>query len=598
MKINSIKVTDKKDEYLLQWLFDYRGKNEKVWFKLNKKQVVKHNLKSGTSFLCFAILPAMVAGEDIDLNDFSISKRLFSQINKIQKMYLDWFPHLNLHKIKVKKYKLVDQERSKTKKIASLFTGGVDSFDTILQNRRSREKDKINSILYVFGFDVHFKDKELEGKVKKYLDNVAESLSLETIYLRTNLRKFTEKVILWDYVLAAVFASVTHLFEGYIDKLYIPSTTDNKHLFPDGSHPKLDPLFSTKGLKIIHYGSERSRIEKIVKNITTSEVALNNLRVCWLNYGGKVNCSVCEKCVRTMIGLEVVGVLDKTKTFDKGLTDDQLSNLRINKPTLRHFYAELLEEAKKPKNKVSKKIIESLESALKKFDKEFKDINKYQKFKGKTKNLVFIDFNGVISYDKFWKSLENEKHELHKFHEKIETFLFRENKTILIDWMIGKYTSEDVHKIISDKLNIPYNVFFKAFQEDCLNIDISEKILIQANKLKKYYKVVLATDNMDSFDRFTLPNNELLIKSFDEIDNSYNTKIFKNSDNGKYFLKKIADTGAVISNCILIDDSENNCNMFRSLGGMAFNVRGGEDAVIDVCKSILKRAASKWEWQY
>lgn len=598
MKIKSIKVTNKKNEYLLEWLFNYKGKNEEVWFKLKKKQVVKQNLKSGTPFLCFALLPAMVVGEDIDLNKLPISKNLFSQINKIQKLYLDWFPHLNLQQVNIQNYKLVEDKKSKTKKIASLFTGGVDSFDTILQNQKSKTEKRIDSILYVFGFDVHFKDKELESEVKKYLDNVALNLSLKTIYLKTNLREFTEKVALWDYVLAPVFASVAHLFDGYIAQLYIPSTTDKKHLFPDGSHPGLDPLFSTKDLEIIHYGAERPRIEKIVKNIATSEVALNNLRVCWLNAGGKVNCSVCEKCVRTMIGVEIAGVLDKTKTFDRKLTDEQLSNLRINKPTLRHFYSELLIEAKKSKHKTSKKIIKALDRALKQFDKDYKGSEKYQSFKGKTKNIVFIDFNGVISCDKFWKSLEDEEHELHKFKEGIETFLFRDNKPMLLDWMIGKYTSEDVHKMISDKLKMPYDAFFATFQEDCANIDISEKILKEADKLKRYYKVILATDNMDSFDRFSLPKNPLMTESFDEIDNSYNTKIFKTSDNGKYFLRKIAEAGAVISNCILIDDSEKNCNMFRSLGGMAFNVRGGENEVVKACEYILKRAASKWEWQY
>ena len=598
MKIKSIKLTDKRNEYLLEWIFDYKGKNEKVWFKLNKKQVLKQNLKSGTSFLCFALLPAMVAGENIDLNKLQVSKKLFSRINKIQTMYLDWFPHLNLKKIKIENYKLIEDKRSKTMKISSLFTGGVDSFDTMLQNQRSPGEKKIDSILYVFGFDIHFKDKELEIEVTKYLDGIAKNLSLETIYLKTNLREFTERIALWDYVLAPIFASIAHLFDGYIAQLYIPSTTDKKNLFPDGSHPELDPLFSTKDLEIVHYGTERSRIDKIVKNIATSEVALNNLRVCWLNAGGKVNCGVCEKCVRTVIGLEIAGIMNKTKTFDKKLTDSQLSKLRINKPTLRHFYAELLVEAKKPKHKTSKKIIKALEKALKQFDKDYKGKEKYQMFKGKTKNIVFIDFNGVISYDKFWKSLEDEKHELHRFKEGIETFLFKDNKPILLDWMIGKHTSEDVHKMISDKLKMPYDAFFEVFQEDCANIDISERILNEVDKLRRYYKVVLATDNMDSFDRFSLPKNPLMTENFDEIDNSYNTKMFKTSNNGKYFLQKISSAGAVISNCILIDDSENNCDMFRSLGGMAFNVKGGEDEVVKACEYILKRAASKWEWQY
>lgn len=597
MKINSIKIIEKRDKYILYWLFDYEGKGEEVWFKLPKKQVSKKNLLSGTPFLCFALLPAMAANENIDLNKLSISRKLYTRIGKIQETYLNWFPHLNLHRIRILNYSLVENKPTGNGKIVSLFTGGVDSFDTVLQNKKSKNDTEIDTILYVFGFDIHFKDRELKNQVKRYIDNVAKNLAIGTIYIETNLREFTEKIVAWDYILAPVFASVIHLFGGYITKLYIPSTTDNAHLFPDGSHPELDPLFSTESLEIIHYGSERTRIEKIINNIASSDIALNNLRVCWLNYGGKINCGLCEKCLRTMLALEIAGVLSKAKTFNKKIIPEQLSSLRINKPTLRHFYAELLNEIKKRKCKTHVKIAKSLEHTLKNFDAEFKNADKYQKFKGKTKNLIFTDFNGVISYDKFWKSLEDKNHELHGYHEKIETFLFQDNRQIIIDWMLGKYTSEEVNKIIADELDIPYKTLFETFKEDCEKIDISKKILYQANKLRRYYKVILITDNMDSFDRFTLPKNELLIKNFDEIDNSYNLKFFKSSDDGKYFLDKISKNGAVISNCILIDDSENNCNQFKNLGGVAFNVKSEKD-VVNVCRQIIKRAASKWEWQY
>lgn len=212
----------------------------------------------------------------------------------------------------------------------------------------------------------------------------------------------------------------------------------------------------------------------------------------------------------------------------------------------------------------------------------------------KLNKILFIDFNGIISYNNFWKSLENLEHPLHEDLKKINLFLFEENKQIVSDWMIGKFTSEDIHQIISKKLNINYATLFETFKNDCANIDISKKIVNQLKKLKKYYKIILITDNMDSFDRYTLPNNPIL-NIFDEIDNSYNMKKFKSSDNGKYFLEKIKKNKASIENCILIDNSENNCNKFKNLGGMAFNIKEGENSVVKTCKMIIKRALSKLE---
>ena len=428
MKISNIQVSEKRGIVKLTWEFDYKGKLRSVWFELNKKQVFKKNLKSGTSFLCFALLPAMIAEEDVDLNGLSISKRLFEEINKIQDIYINWFPKLKLSKVGIKNFKLITDVKPCGKRIVSLFTGGVDSFDTILQNRKMKNESRIDSLLYVFGLDIHFRDKELINQTKIYIDNVAKALSYETIYVKTNLREFTEKVVIWDFLLAPVFSCIANLFQGYISQLFIPSTTDNEHLFPDGSHPQLDSLFSTENIKIIHYGSERKRIEKILINISRSNIALENLRVCWLNYGGKVNCGVCEKCVRTMIGLEIAGVAGRAKTFTNRLNLEQLEKLEINKPTLRHFYLELFEESKNFKSNILLKLKPNLNMALKHFDKNFLDQNVPTSFKKKNKNIVFFDFNGVLSYNKFWNSLSSKDHELHKFQTQIEEFLFKENK--------------------------------------------------------------------------------------------------------------------------------------------------------------------------
>jgi len=594
MKLESIKITLKNKNYLLEWSFKYKNKKEKIWFLLNQNQVIKKNLKKGNSFLCFSILPAMLAKEDIDLNGFEISPKLLSRIKNIQNIYTKWYPHINLKKIKVVNYQLNKIENKTQDKIASFFSCGIDSFDTILQNKKLKTKDRINTILFVFGFDIHVKDKKLSNQTKKMIDLASKDLSLEPIYIKSNIREFTERFFLWDCILGSILSSISHLFEGFLSKIYISSTRDYKHLIPDGSHPKLDYLFSSENLKIIHFGSTRSRIDKIFENVSKSKTALKNLKVCWLNKGGKINCCTCEKCLRTMIGLELAGVLNNAEKFEKKLTNKLLSNIKIDKYSSRNFYTELLEKAK---NTNSKRITIALEKAIKKFDLQNKNTYESKESIHKIKNIIFVDFNGIISYNNFWKSLENLKHPLHEDLEKINLFLFKENKQIVSDWMLGKFTSEDIHQIISKKLNINYASLFETFKNDCANIDISKKIVNQLKKLKKYYKVILITDNMDSFDRYTLPNNPIL-NIFDEIDNSYNMKKFKSSDNGKYFLEKIKKNKASIENCILIDDSENNCNKFKNLGGMAFNIKEGENSVVKTCKMIKKRALSKWEWQY
>jgi FMN phosphatase YigB (HAD superfamily) len=198
----------------------------------------------------------------------------------------------------------------------------------------------------------------------------------------------------------------------------------------------------------------------------------------------------------------------------------------------------------------------------------------------KTPNkILFIDFNGVISYNNFWKELENEAHPLHSYHQPIENFLFKEKPEIIKDWMLGKYTSEEIHEILNNAVGVPYTELFEIFERGCRNIDISTSVLEKVQELRKDYYCILATGNMDSFDRFTLPSNPILKESFDEIDNSYNLGIFKTTNSGQYFLDKVKKLGVQISNCVVIDDSASVCKVFKNLGGTALQCYGVEKVI-------------------
>jgi hypothetical protein len=103
---------------------------------------------------------------------------------------------------------------------------------------------------------------------------------------------------------------------------------------PWGSHPLVDPLWSTGTVEIVHDGCEATRSDKAAR-IATSETALRHLRVCW-GYReaydrGIYNCGHCAKCLRTQVDLYLAGALERCKTLDHTL--DFLAISRMPLPT-------------------------------------------------------------------------------------------------------------------------------------------------------------------------------------------------------------------------------------------------------------------------
>jgi hypothetical protein len=90
-------------------------------------------------------------------------------------------------------------------------------------------------------------------------------------------------------------------------RAFVPASYSYSQLVPLGSHPLTDPLWTNECMEIVHEGAEVGRLEKIRK-ISECESALANLRVCF--HDANVNCGKCDKCLRTMISLKLLGVSD------------------------------------------------------------------------------------------------------------------------------------------------------------------------------------------------------------------------------------------------------------------------------------------------
>jgi hypothetical protein len=126
-------------------------------------------------------------------------------------------------------------------------------------------------------------------------------------------------------------AAVAHAFSGYLAHMSIASTCGLSNLSPWGSHPVLDPLYSSCDMRIRHDGITLTRLEK-TRLVAEWNTALRHLRVCncFKKYTQhQLNCCRCEKCVRTMLALAALGKLGSTPSFPAQLTPELVRKAAI-----------------------------------------------------------------------------------------------------------------------------------------------------------------------------------------------------------------------------------------------------------------------------
>ncbi len=286
------------------------GENNHVWYEFPKNK--KITTRPANSFLVVFLPIAMKFGGILEING-EISKSLYENSMIYQDIMLKWFPELKRVTIQVDKISKDIIYHNKRKAI-SCFTGGVDAFYTLIKNN-----EKINDLLYVWGFDLPLTENKFYNKVKKHLSSVAKKFDKDMIFVKTNLGfEVTNKYASWgDFMYGPAIASVMLFMEEDYDFCYMPACNDYSVLVPRGSHIIIDHLWNCDGLKFIYDGAEASRIEK-VDFISDNEEVRNNLRVCYSS-NDKYNCCKCEKCIRTMASLEALGKSGLIKTFPKNL---------------------------------------------------------------------------------------------------------------------------------------------------------------------------------------------------------------------------------------------------------------------------------------
>ncbi len=204
-----------------------------------------------------------------------------------------------------------------------------------------------------------------------------------------------------------------------LSRIYIPAGLKRDEVFPYGTHPDLDKLWSTENTQFVHDGTEHNRLGKIMSVVSKSDLALKYLRVCTQNIKGKYNCGRCYKCLQTMIGLVCADALNKARTFGKldlravqimyydyklkynlqGEANLEVLRRQKREPDLQRAIEESLEQSKKVKP------VKELAKLFAVFDQKYNNRRVYRALFNMNKTRIEIFFSSTYLREEFLNEL-------------------------------------------------------------------------------------------------------------------------------------------------------------------------------------------------
>jgi hypothetical protein len=218
----------------------------------------------------------------------------------------------------------------------AFFSGGVDSFNTLINHQA-----ELPLLLTVWGSDVFFNDTAGWNNVKEHVRKTAEQFNVSCLFIKSNFRKFLNESALSKLVCKRAKDGWWHGFQygiglighaapiAYVfntKNIYSASCYTKGYEGTGAGFPTIVEHIRFANSKIIYDGFELTRQDKVahICNFSRKNNIALFLRVCWMSGGGK-NCSSCEKCYRTTLGILAEG----HNPNDFGLFYDKQQGRRI-----------------------------------------------------------------------------------------------------------------------------------------------------------------------------------------------------------------------------------------------------------------------------
>jgi len=352
MKISDFNITQNGDDIQANALVQFEDcdRGEKQIFIKTKKKYADDFTANPHAFLVGCLLPAIHLKEKRIFLDEEICPLLKESLNIAMAILKEW-TRGQYQPLKIEAKIKPDIKPLQHNRTGMFMSGGMDSLAALRLNRLNYPASHpgfVRDSFFLHGFDIggvveRGMKYHVFERAKEAIYKITNDAKIELIPVYTNIRHLCDARDLWlDSFFGAVLASIAHTFSNRLNMVFIGSSYDIPNLHPCGSHPLLDPEYSSYDMRIRHRDYELSRIEKI-KIVSKWDVAFQNFRVCLANVPDRLNCGKCEKCVRTMTELTALGLLHKTKAFvEDEILPEQISQFDITIRTRPPFYRPMI----------------------------------------------------------------------------------------------------------------------------------------------------------------------------------------------------------------------------------------------------------------
>lgn len=290
-----------------------------LWYRVEERFAEFLTTSSDAALLAL-LIPAMAAGEDIHLAG-AVSERLYRSLaGPYQELLQAVIP--SLHRVAIH----ASGFQAPGPRPAGIATGlscGIDSYCLLLDHFFTDEPPdgKVTHLLFN-NVGSHGKDGERVFRQRlARVAPVAGRIGLPLVVVDSNLDDFYGPGLSFIQTHTPRNASVALLLQGGIGRWLYAAGYSNDTMFVGPTHEiaaadgKALPMLCTESLDITLRGGEYTRAQKTLR-VADLPLSHDTLDVC-ANPVAERNCSICQKCLRTLLTLDIAGHLELyARAFD------------------------------------------------------------------------------------------------------------------------------------------------------------------------------------------------------------------------------------------------------------------------------------------
>jgi hypothetical protein len=306
----------------LNTVLEYGGRKRTLWYSV-ENAYAQYLLPGRVDHCLVPLLPlAMLYGEDIRVVG-GLSERLFYNMTRHLTRILSLM-HPRLRPVKIHPEAL-DATLLRTGRgaVVTGFTAGIDSSCVIAENFFGDVPEGFRITHCLFN-NVGSHGREVAGatpifeKRIAYVRPILEEWHLPQVTVDTNLHEFftgPDEIRELEYIKTHSLRNVSGalLLQKFFGRYLYASAFSYKDCRLSSSDiaysdPYVIHLLSTESMECVSSGCQHTRTEKTAI-VSRLEASHRYLCVCTAKHAPN-NCSVCKKCARTLLTLEILGQLD------------------------------------------------------------------------------------------------------------------------------------------------------------------------------------------------------------------------------------------------------------------------------------------------